>query len=133
MMNDDVSHLLNNPVTNKLADIYLSFLDMRQNDIVYRRLKNAVILCATYFDDMDCVYAELAKIDVVSADRIADSLAAAVTALPEPIEDLFNKAYCADGDSFGFMPTHSSTDNIIAFLGKTFLYILETNYPSYFF
>ncbi|MCH5155753.1 MAG: hypothetical protein J1F69_04025 [Clostridiales bacterium] len=128
MMNKDVSFLLNDPVVNKLADIYLSFLNMHTHDVCYRRLKNAVILSALKFDDMACVYAELEKTDDCSAEQISDSVENAINSLPEPIEQMFNNAYC-EGSEIGFMPHHKTADNIVAFLGKTFLYILETNYP----
>lgn len=125
-MNNNTSQVLNNVEISRLADVYLSFLGMDLRDTVYRRLKNAVILSTLCFDDMENVYAELQTADI-SAEQIAGSIEEAIENLPEPIEDLFNKAYCED--DMGFMPHHKTTDNIVAFLGKTFLYILETNYP----
>ncbi|MCH5154869.1 MAG: hypothetical protein J1F71_06615 [Clostridiales bacterium] len=126
-MNNDISNVLDNTERSRLADVYLSFLDMNLNDIAYRYLKSAVILSALCFDDMEEVYSALEKENGVSAEQIAGSIDEAIENLPEPVEDLFNKAYCED--DMGFMPHHKTTDNIIAFLGKTFLYILETNYP----
>ena len=127
-MSDDVSSLLNDAAINKLADIYLSFLNMQLSDIGYRRLKNAVILSALKYDDMQYVYAELEKIDTCTAEQIAGSIETAINGIPEPVEDMFNKTYC-NSSEVGFMPRHKTTDNIVAFLGKTFLYILGTNYP----
>ena len=126
-MNNDISNVLDNTERSRLADVYLSFLDMDLHDIVYRYLKSAIILSALCFDDMEEVYSALEKENGVSAEQIAGSIDEAIEKLPEPVEDLFNKAYCED--DMGFMPHHKTTDNIIAFLGKTFLYILETNYP----
>ena len=125
-MNNDISHVLDSVEISRLADVYLSFLDMDLHDTVYLRLKSAVILSALCFDDMEEVYAKLES-DEASAEQIAGSIEQAIDNLPEPVEDLFNKAYCEDD---GFMPHHKTTDNIVAFLGKTFLYILETNYPQ---
>ena len=126
-MNNDMSNALDNAERNRLADLYLSFLDMDIRDTVYRYLKSAVILSALCFDDMKEVYEALEKENGVSAEQIAGSIDEAIENLPEPVEDLFNKAYCEEEP--GFMPRHKKTDDIIAFLGKTFLYILETNYP----
>ena len=127
-MNNDVSRLLNDGVVNRLADIYLSFLNIPSYEQNYRSIKNAVILSLQY-DDVQFVYAELEKIELRSAAEIKSGIAAAIDGLPEPVEVMFNNAYCAEAE-VGFMPKHKTTEDIIAFLGKTFLYILETNYSN---
>ena len=125
-MNNDPSQLLNDAVIGRLADIYLSFLNIPTNEQNYRFIKNAVILSLRY-DDMQLVYAELEKTELCSAAQIKSGIAQTINGLPQPIEEMFNNAYCPDAE-IGFMPKHKTTDDIIAFLGKTFLYILETNY-----
>lgn len=124
---NDISPLLNDQAINRLTDIFLDFLGKERNSLTYRRLKNAVILCAFKYDDMREVYAELEKIDTVSAAEIERDITALVEGLPEPIEDVFNRAYCAEAEN-GFMPRHKTANDKIAFLGKTLLYILESNY-----
>ncbi|MDE6201317.1 MAG: hypothetical protein K2M47_05530 [Clostridiales bacterium] len=126
-MNNDAARLLNDAVINRLADIYLSFLNIPTCRQSYRRIKNAVILCALVYDDMSLVYAELEKTEICSAAEIARDIATTINSLPNPIGETFNNAYCAESE-MGFMPKHKNTEDIIAFLGKTFLYILETNY-----
>lgn len=126
-MSNDVSPLINDQAINRLTDIYLDFLGAQRNSLSYRRLKNAVILSAFKYDNMHEVYAELEKIDTVPAAEIERDIAALIESLPEPIEDMFNNAYSKEAEN-GFMPHHKTTDNIVAFLGKTLLYILETNY-----
>ncbi|MDE5593679.1 MAG: hypothetical protein K2I75_07090 [Clostridiales bacterium] len=126
-MNNATSQPLDDGAINRLADIYLSFLNIPTTERNYRFIKNAVILCALKYDDMQCVYAELEKIELCSAAEIKSGIAQAIADLPQPIEEAFNNAYCPDAE-IGFMPKHKTTDDIIAFLGKTFLYILETNY-----
>lgn len=124
--NNDPSQILNDGAINKLADIYLSFLNIPTNEQNYRFIKNAVILSLKY-DDMQCVYAELEKTELCSAAEIKSGIAQAIDGLPQPVDEMFNNAYCPEAE-IGFMPKHKTTDDIIAFLGKTFLYILETNY-----
>lgn len=126
--NNDAAQLQNDSVINRLADIYLSFLNIPTNEQNYRFIKNAVILSLKY-DDMQCVYAELEKTELCSAAQIKNGIAATIDGLPQPIEEMFNNAYCPDAE-VGFMPHYKTTDDIIAFLGKTFLYILETNYRN---
>lgn len=126
-MNNDLSYLLNNPEVDRLADLYLAFLNLDRNSLSYRRLKNAVIL-SLKLDNMQVVYAELGKIDACTAAEIAQDIATTVNSLPKPIEQMFNETYCAEAE-MGFMPHHKTVDNMVAFLGKTLLYILETNYP----
>lgn len=127
MMNNEPLQILNDGAINRLADIYLSFLNIPTSKQSYRLIKNAVILCAFIYDDMQLVYAELEKIELRSAAEIKNSIAATINDLPQPVEDMFNNAYCPDAQ-IGFMPHHKTIDNIIAFLGKTFLYLMETNY-----
>lgn len=127
MNNADISPLLNDQIVNRLADVFLDFIGATKNSITYRRLKNAVILSAFKYDDMHEVYAELEKIDTISAVEIEQDVTALIENLPEPIEDMFNRAYCPESE-FGFMPHHKTTNDKVAFLGKTLLYILETNY-----
>lgn len=127
-MNNAMSQPLDDGEINRLADIYLSFLGIPTDEQNYRFIKNAVILCLQY-DDMQCVYAELEKTELCPAAQIKNGIAAVIDGLPQPIEEMFNSAYCPDA-IIGFMPKHKTTDDIIAFLGKTFLYILETNYRN---
>lgn len=127
-MNNDTSKLDDSAI-NRLADLYLDFVGLPRHTLPYRRLKNAVILSALRFDDTEHVYDELAIVEQCSAAEIAQSVSDAITNLPSPIEDMFNEAYCNDAD-VGFMPKHKTAENIIGFLGKTFLYIIESNYPS---
>lgn len=126
-MNNDPSQLVNDGAINRLADIYLSFLNIPTNEQNYRFIKSAVILCAIKYDDMQLVYSELEKTELCSAAEIKNGIAQTIDGLPQPVEEMFNNAYCPDAQ-IGFMPKHKTVDNIIAFLGKTFLYILETNY-----
>lgn len=128
-MNNDPSQLLKDSAINRLADIYLSFLNIPTTEQNYRFVKNAVILCAFAYDDMQHVYAELEKIELCSAAEIKSGIAQTIDSLPQPVEEMFNSAYCPEAE-IGFMPKHKMTDDIIAFLGKTFLYILETNYKN---
>ncbi|MDE5563507.1 MAG: hypothetical protein K2J01_08195 [Clostridiales bacterium] len=125
-MNNAPSRPLDDGAINKLADIYLSFLNIPTTEQNYRFIKNAVILCLQY-DDMQIVYSELEKVESCPAAVIKSGIAKAIDGLPQPVEEMFNNAYCPDAE-IGFMPKHKTTDDIIAFLGKTFLYILETNY-----
>ncbi|MDE6028778.1 MAG: hypothetical protein K2F90_00470 [Clostridiales bacterium] len=125
-MNNTVAHLLNDRATDRLADIYLSFINIPTTDRTYRFIKKAVIL-SLRIDDMQAVYAELEKSESCAAEQIKSGIAKAISDLPQPIEDIFNAAYCPESEH-GFMPKFKSADDIIAFLGKAFLYILETNY-----
>ncbi|MDE6618773.1 MAG: hypothetical protein K2K13_07105 [Clostridiales bacterium] len=125
-MNNDGARPLDDGAINRLADIYLSFLNIPTTEQNYRFIKNAVILSLQY-DDMQIVYAELEKTELCSAAQIKSGITQAIDGLPQPVEEMFNNAYCPDAE-IGFMPKHKTIDDIIAFLGKTFLYILETNY-----
>ena len=126
-MNNNAPRFLNDSGICRLADIYLSFLDIPTNAQNYRFIKNAVILCAFAYDDMQPVYAELEKVELCSAAEIKNGIVSTIDGLPQPIEDMFNNAYCPDAE-IGFMPHHKTADDIVAFLGKTFLYLMETNY-----
>ena len=125
---NDVSQLLNNPTLNRFADLFLDFLELNKCSLTYRRLKNAVILFATVGGDMESVCAVLSQTDEITPEQIHADIVAAID--HETIHNVFNAAYC-DGQSVGFMPHYKNPDDCIAFLGITFLYILETNYPEY--
>lgn len=129
MTNNDMSLLLNDQIINRLTDIYLDFIGAQRNSLPYRRLKNAVILSAFKYDNMQEVYAELEKIEDISAGEIEREVTGLIENLTKPIEDLFNNAYCSEAHC-GFMPRHKTTNDKVAFLGKTLLYILETNYRT---
>ena len=124
-----VSGILNSAEIGFLTDLFLAFLGLDRDGLGYRRIKHAVMLLATVRDDVDLVYAELAEVEETTADVIKADITDTLNGLPSPPDELFNKAYCDDG--FEFMPAHESPSDYIAALGKTFLYLLETNYPEY--
>ncbi len=124
-----VSDILNNVEIGFLTDLFLAFLGLDRDGLSYRRIKYAVMLLATVYDDVELTYAEIAEIEGTTADVIKADIADTLNGLPSPPDELFNKSYCDDG--FKFMPAHESPSDVIAALGKTFLYLLETNYPEY--
>lgn len=125
----DISDILNNSEIGFLTDLFLDHLGLDRESLGYRRIKNAVMLLATMRDDVELVYAELADVEGTTADVIKADITDTLNGLPLPHDELFNNAYC-DGD-FKFMPKHANPSDVIAALGKTLLYLLETNYPEY--
>ena len=124
-----VSDILDNVEIGFLTDLFLAFLGLDRDGLSYRRIKYAVMLLATVYDDVELTYAEIAEVEETTADVIKADIADTLNGLPSPPEELFNKSYCDDG--FQFMPSHESPADVIAALGKTFLYLLETTYPDY--
>lgn len=129
-MHESCCKLLNARTIGTLADLFLSHLGLDKATLPYRRLKNAVILSALRFDAFSELYAALAEAEDVTPSMVKQSLRDTVTKLDPPADKLFNAEYCKDAE-VGFMPHFDKAEEVISFLGKTFLYILETNYPEY--
>lgn len=131
-----IDKLLNDQEINYLADLFLARYGLFRGSKRYRYFKNAVILLSHDIFDRDEAYCMLARCENITAEQLKSELAAAVSQMPIPISEVFNKVYNPPPVAYqkphkNITMTENDVDGVLTFLGIAFLYVITSNYPKY--
>ncbi len=124
-MSQNYYEFLNDTLLRRLADLFLYRLDIDKSSTSYKRLRGAVILISRGVPDVAGACEIIARSENTSTANVLTDLRRTVDDLDPAIDETFNKYYSPDDL---FMPHSKKPDDVIAFLGTIFLYILESNF-----
>lgn len=120
---------INDRAINTLADLFLYAFGWDRRSIRYKRVRAVVILIAKGENSVKNACSVIAENEQTETSAVLADVRAAVTAADPPVEEVFNTRLACLSER-PFMPYHKSPDNVLAFLGTTFLYLIETNYKQ---
>lgn len=128
----DVCYIVNDPERAFIADLFLDFLGLDRASQSYRRIRNAVLLLSVDINDFETACGKIAELENTSQSDIAHDIKHTLCGLGSPVDELFDRRYGTpyrDGTGgIGFMPHTKDHADTVAFLGKTLLYIMRSNY-----
>lgn len=129
--------LLNDQEINLLADLFLARYGFDGGSTSYRLIKNSIILISHGAWGIDEVYELVAQAADMSTETVTSEIHRAIGKLKTPMHRTYNEHYAPPlieyelrGENIN-MPEFGKLDDMLVFLGTTFMYLVLTNYNKY--